>query len=68
MHRFVDIERWTLNKGQGKKVISYSNSLKVIEHDENPWIWHWPWPQNEKTYGTIIAFVWMQKKKRENNK
>ena len=34
MHRFVDIEVWTLNKGQGKIIISYSNSLKVIKHDE----------------------------------
>ena len=34
MHRFVDIEVWPLNKGQDKIIISYSNSLKVIKHDE----------------------------------
>ena len=34
MHRFVDIEDWPLNKGQGKQIISYSNSLKDIKHDE----------------------------------
>ena len=34
MHSFVDIEVWPLIKGQGKQIISYSNSLKVIENDE----------------------------------
>ena len=34
MHRFVDIEDWPLNKGQGKKIISCSNSIKVIKHDD----------------------------------
>ena len=34
MHRFVDIEVWPLNKGQGKIIISYSNSLKIIKHDK----------------------------------
>ena len=34
MHRFVYIEVWPLTKGQGQNIISYSNSLKVIEHDQ----------------------------------
>ena len=34
MRRFVDKEVWPLNKGQVKKIISYSNSLKVIKHDD----------------------------------
>ena len=34
MHCFVDIEVWPLTKGQGQNIISYSNSLKVIEHDQ----------------------------------
>ena len=34
MHYFVDIEVWPLNKDQGKKIISYSNSLKVSKQDD----------------------------------
>ena len=34
MHRFVDIYVWPLNKGWGKKIVSYSISFKVIEHDD----------------------------------
>ena len=33
VHRFVNIEVWPLNKGQGKKIISYF-CLKDITHDE----------------------------------
>ena len=69
MHRFVDIEIWPLNKGQGKKVISYFNTLKVIEQDKEvkkasywkksffypiyPWIWPWPWALNGNFFLTI---------------